>query len=91
MTTLRDRMLCAPDEMDSQALPPRFADARDFVRGAIREAEKAGIAEITTLLVLLSETFPRLVHLHGPQGAAAILDRMAHAIASGETPAGALQ
>lgn len=76
----------APDDADVCELPPRFAEARDLVRDAIARAEAGNVPTETLLAVLMSETLPRMVHLHGPGWVAVLLAQLAHQISFGIAP-----
>ena len=76
----------ALDNADACELPPRFAEARDLVREAIARAEAGNVPTETLLAVLMSETLPRMVHLHGPGWVAVLLAQLARQIGHGIAP-----
>lgn len=91
MTSLRQRLLPASDEVDPKSIDPEsiapdFGTARDAIRSAIAQAAAAGAPDTATLAALLAETLPRLIHAYGPGRAADILARLSHDIGAGLAP-----
>jgi hypothetical protein len=77
---LREELLHPPDEMDPPGVPPRFDEARDYLRLAVERIERAGIPAETLHAVLMSETLPRLIDEHGPLWVAAMLAQFSSAL-----------
>src|SRR5262245_40008578 len=80
---LRDRMRAVPDEIDTSQLPTRFKEAQATIAHTIMSLEEAGVPDSTLVAALVAELLPRLVHLHGPEWAAAVLARVAYSVGSG--------
>ena len=60
--------------------------ARNAIRAGVREAEAIGLSGSTILVILMSETLPRLTNAYGAADAALILNRIAHDICTGAAP-----
>jgi hypothetical protein len=68
------------------APPPRFAEATEIVRAAIRQCEERAIPVDSILAALMTELLPRLVAAYGPHGVAGVFGRLAGEIAAGGAP-----
>jgi hypothetical protein len=75
-------------EIDPAAVPPppRFTEAVEIVRAAIRQCEQREIPVDSILAALMTELLPRLVAAYGPQGVAGVFGRLAGEIATGGAP-----
>jgi hypothetical protein len=70
----------------SVAPPPRFAEAVEIVRAAIRECESRGLPVDSILAALMTELLPRLITAYGPHGVAGVFGHLAGRIATGGVP-----
>lgn len=86
MNKLRDRLLDAPETLDPRVLPPAFMEARAMIRKAIARAGRSGISDEALLAVLMSEALPRMMQLHGPAWAGAMLAHLGTQIGAGAAP-----
>jgi hypothetical protein len=86
MHDLRHKLLQAPDEVDERNLPRQFVEVRETIRKAIAEVERSGIADDTLIAVLMTETLPRMMTLHGPAWVAEVLVRLGQQIGAGTAP-----
>lgn len=86
MGSLGERLMTAQDEVNPSVLPPRFVEARGYIRDGIAEARDAGTGDATLAAVLFSEALPRLVDLYGPSWVATMLTRLSGEIAAGTAP-----
>ncbi len=70
--------------MNREALQRTIAtgEALEEVRAAIARCEEAGVPNGTVLAALTTELMPRLVEAYGPDGAAAMLCRLAGEISA---------
>lgn len=83
MIKIRDQLLAAPDLLDPNRLPPRFAETQNLLRGAITAAGSDGTPADTLAVTLISEALPRLVAAYGPAHAARILTMFAACLTAG--------
>lgn len=88
---LRDQMLEAPKEVDTQHLPPRFHEARQAFVRTVDRLQRKGIQNDTLVAVMLAEMLPRMVHQNGPEWAAGTLTKLAQSLSVGVSPAGTRQ
>ena len=75
-------------EVDPAAVrpPPRFAEAVEIVRTAIRECESRGLPTDSVLAALMTELLPRLIAAYGPHGVAGVFGHLAGKIGAGGAP-----
>ena len=88
---LRDRMLEAPNEVDSPHLPQRFHEARQAFVRVIDRLQRKGVPNDTLVTVMLAEMLPRMVHQNGPEWTAATLGKLAQSLLAGVPPVGKRQ
>jgi hypothetical protein len=88
---LRDRMLEAPNDVDTLHMLPRLREAQQAFTRVISRLQRKRTPNDALVTVMFAEMLPRMVHQNGPESAAVTLAKLARSLSAGMSPAGKRQ